>query len=479
MKDNIKEKVIKGLQWKFMERIGVQGVQFIVQIILARLLLPEEYGTVALITIFIAVANVFVQSGFGSALVQQKEVDELDCNSVFYFNLAISFILYIILFLFAPLISRFYETPILSTVLRMQSLILILGAFNTVQNSIVQREMKFQKLFKVSLGASIVQGIVGITMAYNQCGVWSLVLSTLAGSLATTIILWVVMEWKPKLQFSIKRLKILFKFGSKLLASSLIDTIYNNMYSLIVGKIYNQEMLAYYNRGQNIPNLLVTNINSSIDGVLFPALSSYQEDKGRLKDLVRRSIVTSSFLIFPMMAGLIVVSKPLTIIILTEKWLPSVPFMQLSCIAFAMWPIHTANLQAIKAIGRSDIFLKLEVLKKVIGVVTVIITIPFGIYAMIIGSVINSIVSTFINAYPNKKLLNYSFIEQWKDIMPSLIISILMAATIYSIGFLNLGNYTTIIMQVILGIIIYTLIAWISKLECFNYLLTVIKDRKK
>ena len=473
--NNMKNKVILGLIWKLIEKTGAQGIQFIISIILARLLLPEEYGIIALITIFLNIANIFIQSGFSSAIIQKKEVDEVDCDSVFYFNLIISIIAYFILYMLSPIISDFYKNPILSSVLRVQSITLIIGGLNAIQNAIIQRKMQFKKLFIVSLVAIIIQGLVGIFMAYKNYGVWSLVISNLVGSIVTTIILWFITSWRPKLNFSIIRLKSMFKFGSRLLLSSLIDIIYNNLYSLIIGKKYDQEMLAYYNRGQNIPNILVTNINSSIDGVLFPALSTYQDDKKGMKMLVRRSIVTSSFIVFPIMFGLFAISKPLTIILLTDKWIDSVPFMELSCIMYAIWPIHTANLQAIKAMGRSDVFFKLEVIKKILGIVIIVITIPFGVYAMMIGCVINSILCTFINAYPNKHLLEYDYFQQIKDILPSLILSIAMSIIISCISIFDLSNFVIILLKMILGICVYVLGAWIFKFECFLYIINNIK----
>ena len=473
--NNMKNKVILGLIWKLIEKTGAQGIQFIISIILARLLLPEEYGIIALITIFLNIANIFIQSGFSSAIIQKKEVDEVDCDSVFYFNLIISIIAYFILYMLSPIISDFYKNPILSSVLRVQSITLIIGGLNAIQNAIIQRKMQFKKLFIVSLVAIIIQGLVGIFMAYKNYGVWSLVISNLVGSIVTTIILWFITSWRPKLNFSIIRLKSMFKFGSRLLLSSLIDIIYNNLYSLIIGKKYDQEMLAYYNRGQNIPNILVTNINSSIDGVLFPALSTYQDDKKGMKMLVRRSIVTSSFIVFPIMFGLFAISKPLTIILLTDKWIDSVPFMKLSCIMYAIWPIHTANLQAIKAMGRSDVFFKLEVIKKILGIVIIVITIPFGVYAMMIGCVINSILCTFINAYPNKHLLEYDYFQQIKDILPSLILSIAMSIIISCISIFDLSNFVIILLKMILGICVYVLGAWIFKFECFLYIINNIK----
>ncbi len=474
-KSDIKRKVISGLIWRFMEKIGVQAIQFVISIILARLLLPEEYGIIALLTIFLTISNIFIQSGFSSAIIQKKKIDEIDCNSVFYFNLVVSIIIYLILYILAPIIANFYKISILASILRVQAIVIIIGALNTIQSAIVQRKMQFKKLFIVSLVAIIIQGTIGIFMAYKNYGVWSLVISNLVSSIVNTITLWFLTKWRPKLIFSINRLKFMFKFGSRLLVSSLIDTIYNNIYSLIIGKKYNQEMLAYYNRGQSIPNLLVANINSSIDGVLFPTLSTYQDDKKGMKILVRRSIVTSSFIVFPIMFGLFVISKPLTMILLTDKWIDSVPFMKLSCIMYAMWPIHTANLQAIKAMGRSDVFLKLEIIKKILGIGILIITIPFGVYAMMIGCVINSILCTFINAYPNKHLLEYDYLQQIKDILPSLILAIAMSIIISCISIFDLSNFVIMLLQIVLGICVYILGAWIFKFECFLYILNNIK----
>ena len=477
--NSLKNNILYGLFWKMIERIGVQGIQFIVQVILARLLLPEEYGTVALITIFITVSNIFIQGGFGSALIQKKKVDNKDYSSVFYFNIIISIILYLVLFLLSPIVADFYNVDILKGLLRVQAFTLIIGSFGIIQNVIIQRNMDFKKLSYISFASIIIQGVVGISMAYSGFGVWSLVFSNLTSTLVTTILLWIVIKWKPMLSFSLKRLKSLFEFGSKILLSGLIDTIYNNLYSLIIGKVYSQKMLGFYNRGQNIPNLVITNINASIDGVLFPALSTYQDDKKRIRELTRRAIVTSSFLIFPAMFGLMAVSKSVIIILITDKWIDSVPFMQLSCIALAMWPIHTANLQAIKSMGYSNIYLKLEIIKKCLGIILIIISLPYGVYGLVLSSVISSILCTFINAYPNKKLLSYSFKDQLKDILPSLILSIFMSIIVYSITFLELGILITLIIQIFIGALIYILGAKIFKFECFEYLLKTIREFKE
>lgn len=474
-----KKIIISGLIWKFLERGGVQGIQFIIQIVLARLLTPADYGVIGLITVFIAIANVFVQSGLGSALIQKKDTTEEDYSSVFYLNIIISLIMIAILCIVAPVISNFYQMEVLTPVLRVQSLVLLFNAFNVVQNAVLQKNMQFKKLFYASLGAITTSGVFGILFAYLGAGVWALVFQQLINALVTSIILWIVVKWRPKRVFKFENVRHLFKFGSRLLCSGLIDTLYNNIYPLIIGKVYSQEDLGYYNRGYQIPNVLVNNLNGSIQGVLFPAFAEYQDNRLRLKQLVRRSIVTSSFLVFPMMAGLAACSEPLTIILLTDKWLPSVPFMQLSCIIYSVWPIHTANLQAINAVGRSDVFLKLEIIKKGINIAVLFITVPIGIYAMLIGSCCTSFVSAAINAWPNKKLLNYSYFEQVKDILPSLVLSLIMCAFCFLVFLLHLGTWATLIIQIIGGAAFYITAAWLLKLECFTYLLNTIQSGLK
>lgn len=471
--------VFKNLAWKFMERIGVQGVQFIVQIVLARLLLPNDYGLISLITIFIAIANVFVQSGFNTALIQKKDVDEVDFSSAFYLSLGVAIIMYILIFFGAPLVSNFYREPELTSVLRVLAITLFFGAFNSIQNAVVAKNMQFKNLFFSSLGAALLSGVAGISLAYLGLGVWALVFQQILSQASITIILWFTVKWRPILVFSIERVKGLFNYGSKLLASSLIDTIYGNSRSLVIGKIYNPEVLGMYNRGEQFPDLIVNNINGSIQSVMLPTLSSEQDNKERIKAIVRRSIITSSFIIFPAMVGLATIAETVIRILLTDKWLPCVPFLQISCFIYALMPIHTANLQAINAIGRSDIFLKLEIYKKVIGVIILITTIPYGVYAIALGECIGSIISSFINAYPNLKLINYSYREQLEDIMPSAIISLIMGIIIYPIKLLNITPIVILILQIGIGVIVYIMMAKIFKLECFKYLSSILQELLK
>lgn len=472
----IKSKVISSLFWKLMERGGTQGIQFVVQIVLARLLLPEEYGTIALLGIFIAFANVFVQYGFNTALIQKKNASETDFSSIFYLSIVVAGFLYVMLFFSAPFIANFYEDPMLMPLLRVLALTLFFGALNSIQNAIVARNLEFKKLFYSSLGAIVGSGIVGIAMAYQGYGTWSLVAQQLSNQLIIATILWFTVKWRPKLLFSVDSVKSLFSFGWKLLVSALIDMLYMNSQSLIIGKIYSPSMLGYFNRGQQFPSIIVTNINGSIQSVMLPALASQQDDKRRVKEMVRRAIVTSSFFIFPMMVGLAVIAESLVMILLTDKWLPCVPFLQIFCASYALWPIHTANLQAINALGRSDIFLKLEIIKTIVGLAILGVSIFYGVYAIALGVLISGIIGTFINAYPNLKLLNYSYLQQLKDIMPSLILSLVMGAVIYCFSWFNLNPGLTLIIQVCVGLILYFGMAKILKLECFTYLLITGKE---
>ena len=477
--ENIKNEVISSLIWKFLERIGTQGVQFIVSIILARLLLPSDYGIVSMILVFTAIANVFIQTGFSTSLIQKKDSDELDFSSVFYISLLIASICYVILFFAAPIIASFYNMPAITSILRVISLTLFFGAINSVQNARIAKEMKFKKLFLSSLVAILISGATGVLMAYKGFGPWALVGQQIANSIATTIILWFTSGWQPKLMFSINRVKSLLSYGWKILCSALLDTVYQNIYNLVIGKFYSSSTLGNYNKGEQFPKLIAVNVDGAISSVMLPAYSKQQDRKDKLKKMVRRSIVTSSLLLFPMMFGLAAVAETVVKVLLTENWLGCVPFMQLLCIVYALYPINTANLQVIKALGKSDYFLKLEIIKKVIGLFALIVTLPFGVLQMAVGQVLVAILSTFINAFPNRKLLNYNYFEQIKDLFPSLIISIIMFIIVYSFNFINLNMYILLIIQILVGVIIYFGLAYIFKLESLNYMIEILKSFSK
>ncbi|AEE16173.1 lipopolysaccharide biosynthesis protein [Treponema brennaborense] len=474
-----KNTVISSLIWKFLERGGVQGVQFILSIVLARLVTPSDYGVIALLLVFVQIANVFIQSGFNTALIQKKDSDDVDFSSILYLSLFISAVLYLLLFFISPIIAEFYNQPVLKPLLRVISITLFFGAVNSVQSAYISKTMQFKRFFFSSMGAVIGSGILGIILAYFGFGVWALVFQQLSSVFLTCVILWFTVKWRPKLLFSFERVKQLFGFGWKLLCSALLDTVFRNIYNLVIGRLYSSSQLGVFNRGQQFPQVIASNLDGSIQSVMLPTLSANNDNVQEVKRITRRSISTSAYILMPCMFGLAAVAEPLVKLLLTDKWLPCVPFLQLACISYALYPIHTANLTGINALGRSDIFLKLEIIKKIVTVINLVITIPLGIYAMAVGQVVSGFISTFINAYPNKKLMGYSYIEQWKDLLPSFLLSIAMAAAVWSIHFIPMMTVVLLILQILAGFVIYTLLSKLFHLESYEYFVNTIKGLRK
>ena len=461
--------VFSNFIWRFAERCGAQLVTFIVSIVLARILMPEDYGTVALVTVFTTIMQVFVDSGLSTALIQKKDADDLDFSSVFYFNFAVCIILYLIMFLAAPVIASFYEMPELTPIVRVISLTIVISGIKGVQQSYVSRNMLFKRFFYATIGGTIFSAFLGVLMAYAGFGVWAIVAQQLSNTAIDTLILRITVKWRPKLMFSWERLKGLLGFGWKLLCSALLDTGYNNLRNLLIGKIYSSSDLAFYNQGDKFPKLIATNINTSIDSVLLPAMSSEQENKEKVKNMTRRSIMVSCFIMAPLMIGLACCASNIVTIVLTEKWLPCVFFLQIFCITYMFYPIHTANLNAIKAMGRSDLFLKLEIWKKVIGMVLLLSTMFISVEAMTYSLLISTLTSMIINSWPNKKLLNYSFLEQMKDILPSIFLAVGMGVAAYFIGFLPIPTLPLLLIQVTCGGVIYIVGSAVFKLEPYVY----------
>lgn len=473
------EKVISSFIWRFLERCGAQGVTLIVSIVLARRLDTELFGTVALVTVFITIMQVFVDSGMGNALIQKKDADDLDFSSVFYFNLVVCILLYLLMFFIAPVIAVFYETPELTPVIRVLSLILIISGVKNVQQAYVSRNMLFKRFFFSTLGGTIGAAVVGIIMAYNGFGVWAIVAQMLMNAAIDTTILWITVKWRPKRMFSLSRIKILFSYGWKLLVSSLIDTVYTELRQLVIGKIYTKDDLSQYNRADQFPRLIVANINTSIDSVLLPTMSKVQNDPAAVKSMTRRSIKTSTYIMMPCMVGLAVCAVPIVSLVLKDKWLPCVPFLRIFCFTYAFWPIHTANLNAIKAMGRSDLFLKLEIVKKVVGMIALVSTMWISVMAMAYSLLATSVCSQIINSWPNKKLMNYSYLEQLKDMLPQIFLSLGMGAAIFPIQFLGLGNILTLLIQIPLGILIYFLGSKIFHVDSYEYIVNLAKGMLK
>ena len=425
--------VLSNFIWRFAERCGAQLVTFIVSIVLARILAPEDYGQIALITVFTTIMQVFADSGLGLALIQKKDADDLDFSSVFYFNFVICIILYLIMFVSAPFIADFYKDSSLVSIVRVIGLTLIISGVKGVQQSYVSRHMLFKRFFFSTLGGTIFSAVLGIIMAYAGFGVWAIVFQQLSNNAIDTLILWITVKWRPIKKFSWSRLKNLLSFGWKMLASSLLDTVYNNLRNMIIGKLYTSADLAFYNQGDKFPKLIVTNINTSIDSVLLPTMSNEQDNHVRVKDMTRRAIKISTYIMAPLMIGLAFCAKPIVQIVLTDKWLPCVPYLQIFCISYLFWPIHTANLNAIKAMGRSDLFLKLEVIKKFMGMILLLITMNISVMAMAYSLLISGLISQVINSWPNRYLLKYSYIDQIKDILPNIVMALIMGGFVYFI----------------------------------------------
>ena len=476
MSNNTKSKVISGFIWRYAERCGAQIVGFVVSVILARLLEPSVYGTIALVTVFIGILQVFMDSGLGESLVQKKNADDLDFSTVFYVNVLFCVAVYILLFLAAPFIAEFYKDPQLTPVIRVLGITMLISGVKGIQQSYVAKKMIFKRFFFATLGGTITAAVIGIWMAYNGFGVWALVAQTLINNSIDTTVLWVTVKWRPKKLFSFKRLKGLYSYGWKMLVSQLISKIYGDIRQLIIGKLYSASDLAFYNKAKSFPLLIINNINASIDSVLLPAMANEQDEREHVKNMMRRAMMTSIYIMAPLMMGLAFVSTPMIRLLLTEKWLPSAPFMAIFCIIYMFYPVHTANLNAIKALGRSDIFLKLEILKIAIGTIVLVSTMWFGVMVMAYSLLFTTVTSQIINSWPNKKLLGYSYIQQLKDIVPSILLAAFMGVCVYFIQFIGLPDIITLAIQVPLGAAIYIAGSKLLKLEAFYYVWDTLKS---
>lgn len=471
--------LLKNLSWKFAERISAQLVTTVVAIVLARILDPSHYGLISIVTIFVTLANTLVTGGFGNALIQKKDADALDFSTILYFNIAFSIVLYLVLFIAAPYIARFYGEgyELICPVLRVLGLRIIIAGINSVQQAYVSRKMIFRKFFWATLFGTIASAVVGISMAYSGYGVWALVAQYLTNTTIDTIFLAFSLKKLPLLKFSFGKLKSLFGFGARVLATSMLISVFEDLRSLIIGKLYTSADLAFFDKGKQFPGLIVTNINSSIGSVLFPKMSQQQDDLQQVKLTAKMAIRFSSYVMSPLLLGLAAVAESFVVVVLTEKWLPVVPLLQTFCIYYLFQPIHTANMQAIKAVGRGDVYLKLEIVKKLIEIVTLLCVIWFGINAIAISMALLASLFVFVNAAPNKKLIDYSFSEQMRDIIPSLGIALIMAVVVFGIGYIPINKLLLLCLQVIIGGIIYIGLSVITKNKEFAYILNMIKGR--
>ena len=471
-----KKILLSNFSWKFAERICAQIVTFVVSIILARLLSPDDDGAIALVTVFITLANVLVSDGLGSALIQKKEVDTKDYSTIFYANLAMSVMIYFLLFFGSPLIAKFYNMPILDPATKVLALKVPLAAINSVQQAYVSRHMIFKKFFFSTIIGTLASAVVGIVMAYTGFGIWSLVAQYLFNSVVDTIVLWITVKWRPTKEFSIIKLKQLLSYGWKILAVGLLTSLYNEIRTLIIGKVYSSSDLAYYERGNKFPHIFITNVNAAITSVLFPFASRVQDNRIKLKQYTKLSISVGAYVMSPLMIGLACTSDSVVRLLLTEKWIDCIPYLRIFCIAYLLIPMQTANIQAIKASGRSDIYLKIEMIKKIIGLLLLAVAIPFGVKAIAISAAISSFVNSVVNAFPNRKLLDYSYFEQVQDLAPSIAMSIAMGILVWSASYLNLNIILQLVVQLFIGVTSYVLLSVLFKNKNFFMLWGIAKE---
>ncbi len=473
----IKKKAASGFAYRFAERVLAKGINFLLSLLLARLLMPEEYGLIALVTVVITICDVFVSSGFGNALIVNKNSDQLDFSTCFYFSIAISVILYIGLFFASPMIARYYREDGLTPVLRVMGLRMLLAAVNTVQHAYVSKHLRFKKFFYATLIGTIISGVVAVIMAFLGYGVWALVEQYLGNAFIDTVCLWIIVGWRPSRQFSVSRLKAIYSYGWKILAVGLIDTVYSRLRSLVIGRRYSTTDLAYFNRGYSFPSFGMRLIQPTVNSVLFPTLASCSDNPVHMRQITRRILQVSTYVISPFMIGLIVIARPLVLVLLTEKWLPCVVFLQLGCVANLFRCQQFINNCVVKASGRASLLLKLDILKKGIGLAVLLISIPFGVFWIAASQIAFYFTSMVINIAPNRKILNYGYKDQFLDVIENMIPAFIMGACVYPISFLPLHNAVMLLLQVSVGVGVYVGLSVISKNKSFYYVLDYIKKR--
>lgn len=482
MSESLKQKTVKGVGWSFADNIANSGITFLVGLVLANILTPEEYGIMAMVTIFIAVSNSIVDSGFSNALIRKINIRSVDYNTVFYFNLIVSIFLYLILYVSAPAISVFFKEPVLVDVMRVIGWILIINALAIIPRTIFVRNINFKAQTKVSLIASVSSGVIGIGMALAGWGVWSLVGQQLSRQLLNTVFLWIFCRWRPLWEFSTQSFKELFGFGSKLLASGLIDTIFKDIYSLVIGRFYSAADLGQYTRASQFNTIFSSNLTTVVQRVSYPVLSSIQNEPERLLGAYRRVIKTTMLITFACMLGLAAVAKPLIVILIGEKWLPAVYFLQIICFSGMLYPLHAINLNILQVKGRSDLFLKLEIIKKIIAVIPIALGIFFGIEFMLWGSVCTSFIAFFLNSYYSADLIGYPTLRQIRDVLPTFLVSFMVAGCMWGLSFLPLSNYIILPLQLVVGLalayFIYERIRLPEYLEIRSMVLSIFRKIK-
>ena len=473
----LKRKTIKGIGWSFIDNIANTGITFLVGLVLARILSPSEFGIIGMLAIFIAVANTLVDSGLSSSLIRKNDTTNTDYNTIFFFNIFISTSLYVLLFLIAPSISAFFREPILVPVSRVLSLVLIINSFSIIQRTILIKRIDFKTQTKISLIASVSSGIIGIGMALCGNGLWSLVGQQVSRQLLNTMLLWVFNSWRPVFEFSKDSFKVHFGFGSKLLLSGLLDTLYKNVFNLIIGRFYQADQLGQYSRAESFSGIFSSNLTGVVQRVSYPTLSSIQDDSMLLRQAYRRVIKTTMFISFSCILGLAAVSKPMIVVLIGSKWLQAAEYLPIICLGTMLYPLHAINLNMLQVKARSDLFLRLEVLKKAIGLIPIFLGIFIGIKAMLWGGVLTSFIAYFLNSYYSGRLINYSMKEQVMDITPSFLLSLGMAVIVHLIEvFSSMGMLSTLIIQISIGVLVVIGFSELFRLKDYLYVKQLVTE---
>lgn len=475
---SLKDKTVKGVFWSAFNRFSTQGIGFVFNIIIARMLLPEDYGVVAILGVFLSIIGCFVDSGFGSALIRKPDRTEEDFSTVFYYNLVVALLCYAVLWFAAPYIASFYDIPLLRSVTRVVGLGIIIGSVQGIMGIKLTIELDFKTKAKISIPANIITGIISLWMAYNGYGVWALVFPGLISGIFSTFMLWLYVRWLPKLVFSWKSFKAMFSYGSKLLASSLLDVTYNNIYPIVIGKFFSSSLLGLYGRADSLAAFPSSNITGILQSVAFPVLSSIQNDEERLSKAYSRFLRMSVFVVFPLMVGLSAVADPFIRILLTDKWEGTIYLLQIICFAIMWYPVHAINLSLLHVKGRSDYFLKLEVIKKIQGVIILCVTIPLGLVAMCYGRIVSSLISLVWNTYYTKKIICYGYFNQMRDIMPVLLHSLVMCVLVHLVVYFMPTLWLKLVMGIIVGAAYYIGGAYLMKFEELDETLTILKLKK-
>ena len=475
MSETIRGLASKGIVWSGIERFSIQGVHFLVQVILARLLTPDDYGLVGLLVVFINLAQTLVDSGFANALIQKQNCTDRDYSTVFIYNCAISIIVYFILFVSAPYIADFYKEEELTSVLRFLSIIVVLNSLSIIQRTRLIKKVDFQTQAKITLSSALLSGIIGIVLAYNGLGAWSLCWQQVSNSIIQFILFLLLLRWLPSLVFDLQSFKSLFKFGYKLVFASIINAIYKNLYTIVIGKKYTSESVGYYSRAEQFVVFPSANLGALIVRVIYPILSIVQNDNEKLKSIYRDSIKLSSYIIFPLMIGLLSLSEPLVLFLLTDKWIIMVPIMQILCLDWMLDHISMLNLNLLMVKGRTDLSLKLEIIKKVIAIVILFVTLPFGLIVMCWGRVLYSVLATYLNTIYTNKLISLSFLQQMRDIIPSMIASFAMGGIVYLSKAIFVSPFWQLIIGFIVGFLFYYVVSLLFFKDIIKKVMSLVK----